>query len=120
MASNIRSDKNLDGKTLYGQNVLSSIVGFAVKEVEGVNSLADKGVKLSLDGRNLVVDTFVNVVFGVKCSEIAFKVQENVRRSVESMTNYKVVTTNVNVLGVSFKDIASSGYKQREDFGTDE
>ena len=45
-----------------------------------------------------------DVKIGFSCADIAFNVQENIKRSIESMTNLKTGTINVNILGVSFDD----------------
>ena len=88
------------GRVSYGKNVVLSIVTLAVKEISGVASLAGKGVRTETVGNKINVDVFVNLNIGSSVSDVAFKVQENIKRSVESMTEYKVGTINFNVLGV--------------------
>jgi uncharacterized alkaline shock family protein YloU len=96
------------GKTSYGHNVLASIVGLAAQEIAGVCSLQGKGVRTQVSDTKVVVDIFINVLGTVKCNEIAYRVQDNIRRSVESMTEYKVDAINVNILRVTFMDNESA------------
>ena len=51
---------------------------------------------------NVYVDVFINVIFGYSVKDVAFRVQENIKSSIESMTEFKVDTINVNVMGVVF------------------
>ena len=39
--------------------------------------------------------------------DVAFRVQENIKSSVESMTEYKVEAVNVHVVGVNFSEVES-------------
>ena len=88
------------GKVSYGKNVVLSVVALAVKEISGVASLHGKGVRTETVGKTINVDVFVNLIIGSSVSDVAFRVQENIKRSVESMTEYKVGKVNFNVLGV--------------------
>jgi uncharacterized alkaline shock family protein YloU len=90
------------GKIVYGPNVLTSIIGLSVREVDGVHALQGRGVRMRIEDKSLFIDLFVSVFSTVQCSEVAFKIQENVKRSVESMTEYKVESVNVNILSVYF------------------
>jgi len=93
---------SFNGNVSYGKNVLLSIVSLAVKEISGVASLQGKGVRTEVVGKTVNVDVFVNLRIGSSVTDVAFRVQENVKRSVESMTEYKVGAINVTVLGVVF------------------
>ena len=50
------------------------------------------------------IDVFVNVKFGYSVKDVAFRVQENIKSSVESMTEFKVDSVNVHVVGVTFNE----------------
>jgi len=100
---NANNSQNINGRTSYDENVLVSIVTLATKEIRGVNTLQGKGVRLSVSNKKINIDLYINVFSGVKCSDVAFRVQENIKRSVESMTDFKVGLINVNVLGVTYK-----------------
>ena len=51
---------------------------------------------------DVYVDVYVNVLFGYSVKDVAFRVQENIKSSIESMTDFKVAAINVNVTGVVF------------------
>ena len=48
------------------------------------------------------MDLSIIVDYGVRIPEVAWKIQENVKRAVESMTGLQVVEVNVHVQGVHF------------------
>ena len=109
-----------DGSVSYKRSVLQSIIGLATKEISGVASLNPYGfskfklwfsknhhygLKIEyVNESHVVVDVYVNVLFGYSVNDVAFRVQENVKSSIESMTDFKVDNINVHVLGVVFVD----------------
>ena len=97
------------GVISYSRSILKNIVTLAVKEIKGVASLykssaknSYSGVKIEFVGNMVVVDIAVNIYFGYSVPDTAFKIQENVKRSIETMTEYKVEAVNVSVLSVTF------------------
>ena len=98
------------------EDVLASIAGNAVQETEGVSALMSanvsdlmggkkmtaKGVKVELDGENIVVNLFIVVRYGNAISEVAKKAQKAVHAALEGMTGFKVAAVNVHVGGISF------------------
>ena len=107
-----------EGSLTYKRNVVLSIVKLAAQEISGIASLSNKGfsvVKKLLnksyhrgvviefgEDDDVYVDVFVNVLFGYSVKDVAFRVQENIKSSIESMTEFKVAAINVNVVGVVF------------------
>lgn len=107
-----------EGSLSYKRNVVLSIVNLATQEINGIASLDKKGLPLLKRALNnhyhhgvliefgedddVYVDVFVNILFGYSVRDIAFRVQENVKSSIESMTDFKVASINVNVTGVVF------------------
>ena len=87
---------------LYGRNVVRDIIALAAKEISGVASLQGRGMRADLISRDINVDVYLVVEFGYSVPDVAYRVQENIKRSVETMTEYKIDTVNVNVLGVRF------------------
>lgn len=97
--------------------VVGSIAGIAAGEVEGVagmsaslaGSLTEmlgkknpaRGVRVEVGTREAAVDLFLNVEYGVRIPVVAQRVQENVKRAVESMTGLKVVEVNIHVQGLA-------------------
>ena len=53
-------------------------------------------------GDSIDADVYIEVNSEVSCSDIAYKVQDNVKKTVESMTDYKMGVINVNIISVKF------------------
>ena len=87
---------------LYGRNVVKDIIILAAKEIGGVACLQGKGIRAEIFGKNINVDVYLVIEFGNSVPDVAYRVQENIKRSVETMTEYKIDTVNINVLGVRF------------------
>ena len=67
----------------------------------------NRGIIVDFENNNVHIDVFVNVKFGYSVKDVAFRVQENIKSSVESMTDFKVGSINVHVVGVTFNDTDS-------------
>ena len=109
-----------EGSLSYKRNVVLSVVKLATQEISGIASLNrdgysfwkkmfnknyNQGVVIEFGQDNDVyVDVFVNVLFGYSVRDVAFRVQENIKSSIESMTDFKVSAINVNVVGVVFSN----------------
>lgn len=117
----IEEDENKDNVT-YKKNVVISIVSLATQEINGIASISrnsvsivksalsknvNRGIIVEFDGNNVIIDVFVNVKFGYSVKDVAFRVQENIKSSVESMTDFKVSGVNVHVVGVTFSEADS-------------
>ena len=99
-----RYNADFTGKVNYGHKVIVSIISFAAQEIRGVAGLQGKRIRTETSGNTINIDVYIDVIIGFSCAEVAYRVQENVKRSVESMTNLKTGTVNVNVLGVCFDE----------------
>lgn len=97
-----KNPAKFSGTINYGAKVVESIIALATLEIRGVESFKGKKISIEKNGDMLNIDVFIDVLISVKCSDVAFRVQENVKRSVESMTDYKIGSINVNILGVKF------------------
>ena len=101
------------------EDVIGIIAGLAAAEVEGVSGMTlgfvdginqilgsnkkySKGVKIELDGNEVVINLYVIVKYGVKIPDVAFSIQNSVKSSVETMTGLNVKSVNINVQGVTF------------------
>ena len=111
------------GNVSYKKNVVLSIVNLATQEINGVASLSStavskmkrlfnknyhRGVIIEFVDNSVYVDVFINVMFGFSVRDVAFRVQENIKSSIESMTDYKVESVNVNVTGVVFTEVETA------------
>lgn len=112
-----------DGNVSYKRNVVLSIVNLATQEINGVASLSSnavsklkrlfnknyhRGVIIEFVDNSVYVDVFINVMFGFSVRDVAFRVQENIKSSIESMTDFKVEAINVNVTGVVFTEVETA------------
>ena len=103
----------------YKKNVVISIVSLATQEINGVASISrssvsaiksafskniNRGIIVEFENNSASIDVFVNVKFGYSVKDVAFRVQENIKSSVESMTEFKVGAVNVHVVGVTFNE----------------
>ena len=109
-----------EGSVSYKRNVVLSIVKLASQEINGIASLNtnafsvwkrmfnknyNRGVVIEFgEDDDVYVDVYVNVLFGYSVKDVAFRVQENIKSSIESMTDFKVAAINVNVIGVVFNN----------------
>lgn len=62
-----------------------------------------KGVKVEISEKSVNIDLYVIVEFGARIPDVAWRIQEKVKSSVESMTGLDVKAINIHVQGVSFE-----------------
>ena len=96
-----------DGGTIsYANEVIAIISGIAASEIEGIagmvtagglgeiiskNRNITRGVKVEVGTEEVSVDLYTIVEYGQPIQKVASEVQENVRKSIESMTGLRVV-----------------------------
>lgn len=119
----VSDEKESKDNVTYKKKVVISIVSLATQEINGIASISrnsvsmlksafsknvNRGIIVNFDQNNKVtIDVFVNVKFGYSVKDVAFRVQENIKSSVESMTEFKVANVNVQVVGVTFSETDS-------------
>ena len=86
----------------YGHDVLRSIIRLAAQEISGVESVCGRGVRCYIAGDTIDADVYIEVNSEVSCSDIAYKVQDKIKKSVETATKYKMGVINVNIISVKF------------------
>lgn len=99
-------------------DVVAVIAGVAVSEVSGVAGMAGgfaggitevlsgkknlaKGIKVEVGEKETKIDVNIIVEYGTRIPDIAFEIQNRVKKAVEAMTGLKVLEVNVHVQGVS-------------------
>lgn len=106
------------GEVKIADEVIVTIAGLAATEVEGVSGMSgglvdgiaeilgkkslSKGVKLEVLEEAVAIDLYLIVDYGVKIPDIAWKIQDNVKATIESMLGMKVVDVNIHIQGVNF------------------
>ncbi len=114
-------DRTELGELRIANEVVGVIAGLAATEVEGVAGMSgglaggiaemlgrrnlSKGVKVEVGEEQAAIDLFVIVEYGVRIPDVAWKIQENVKRAIEIMTGLEVVEVNVHVQGVNFPQV---------------
>ena len=98
-------------------DVVASIAGVAVSEVQGVYSMAGgiaggisevfggkknltKGIKVEVGEKETKIDVNIIVEYGVRIPDVAFEIQGRVKKAVETMTGLKVSGVNIHVQGI--------------------
>lgn len=108
------------GVVRIADDVVGTIANIAATEIQGVNGLSGgiagelvemfgkknltKGVKVNTEEKTVEIDLNIIVDFGIKIPEVAWEIQEAVKRSVESMTGLAVKVVNVHVVGINLKE----------------
>ena len=117
--SNIKltSEKKQSGKTVYNAGIVQNIVEIDVSEVEGTVTTEGKknGISLYLEKDGVYADVSVVVKYGYNIPELAYRIQQSVKQSVENMTRYKVAKVDVHILDVVFCDNVSMEKESEEE-----
>ena len=99
-------------------DVIAVIAGAAASEVPGVASMAGgfaggisevfsgkknfaKGIRVEAGEKETRIDVNIIVEYGVRIPDVAFEIQNRVKKAVEGMTGLKVLDVNVHVQGVN-------------------
>lgn len=99
-------------------DVVAVIAGVAVSEVPGVSEMAGgfaggitevlsgkknlaKGIKVEVGEKDAKIDVNIIVEYGVRIPDVAFEIQNRVKKAVETMTGLNVLEVNVHVQGVN-------------------
>ena len=60
-----------------------------------------KGVKVTIGEKQVNIDLYVVMEYGVKIPDVAWEIQEKVKKAVETMTGLNVIEVNIHVQGVT-------------------
>ena len=112
-------------------DVVAVIAGVAVSEVPGVSGMAGgfaggfsevfsgkknlaKGIKADIEENKAKIDVNIIVEYGSRIPDVAFEIQNRVKKAVENMTGLKVEEVNVHVQGVN-TDTATNEKEETEE-----
>ena len=114
---NLNTNIDKDGNISISTDVIATIAAIAAKSVEGVSDMINsisggfaellgkknpgKGVKVVINGRDVKIDMYVVVEYGVKIPDVAWEIQGKTKNEVEAMTGLNVTAVNVNIEGVN-------------------
>ena len=99
-------------------DVVAVIAGVAVSEVQGVYEMSGgfaggisevlsgkknlaKGIKVEINEKTTKIDVNIVVEYGTRIPDVAFEIQNKVKKAVETMTGLTVSEVNVHVQGVN-------------------
>lgn len=106
------------GKIEIAPEVIEVIAHMASSEVTGVIELSSgivsdfverlgrknsRGVRVDIKDKEATIDLYIIVEYGQQIPDVAYKVQENVRESIENMTGLTVAHVNVHIVDVLLK-----------------
>lgn len=111
-------------------DVIAVIAGVAVSEVQGVASMSGgfaggitevlsgkknlaKGIKVEKTENTTKIDVNIIVEYGSRIPDVAFEIQNRVKKSVEGMTGFKVEEVNVHVQGVNTDVVKSEEIQEK-------
>lgn len=98
------------GRLVYSSEILRDIVDCALGEVEGVVKFADNSkqardsIKIEQIGEEMHIDVFVKLLCTVEVSDVASRIQNTIKDTIESMTEFKVKDVNVHVIDVEVNE----------------
>lgn len=111
------SEQNQMGSIKYNEDVLKTMVGMALNEVEGVAGFEGKGgggilgrrnfshiSKISVDDKKVIIELSIVASYGLDLREKAREVQQKVRSTIESMTDLQIGAINITVAGLEFHE----------------
>ena len=113
-------------------DVVAVIAGVAVSEVQGVAGMAGgfaggisevfsgkknlaKGIKADIEDGKAKLDVNIIVEYGSRIPDVAFEIQNRVKKSVENMTGLKVEEVNVHVQGVNTDAVMNEKENDKEE-----
>lgn len=122
MAENTQIESLEYGNVNISSDVIEIITSISASEIEGISGLSSgfaediagiftkkthqKGVKVEIIDELVVVDLNVIVDYGIKIPDVSWKVQENVKNAIESMTGLNVKEVNIHVSGININKTA--------------
>lgn len=130
---NAENTEDTENGIEISNDVIAVIAGVAVSEVQGVASMSGgfaggitevlsgkknmaKGIKVEKTDNKAKIDVNIIVEYGSRIPDVAFEIQNRVKKSVESMTGLKVSEVNVHVQGVKTeKDEEDDKETEKED-----
>ena len=94
----------------YGIRISDEVIAVS-RNFLGKELLA-KGIKVSQTDEGVEVDVYITVKYHAKIPAVAWDIQENVKKEIQSMTELDVTAVNIHVQGVK---IPSEDKKQNDE-----
>ncbi|MBQ7668620.1 MAG: Asp23/Gls24 family envelope stress response protein [Clostridia bacterium] len=96
------------------EEVISTMAERVILSVSGVHALnggimgnflgkkGAPGIKVDISGKEIMLDVYVTVDYGTKIPDIAWEIQDRVKKELENMTGMIVTTVNVHIQGINY------------------
>ena len=114
---NAENTEDIENGIEISNDVIAVIAGVAVSEVQGVASMSGgfaggitevlsgkknmaKGIKVEKTDNKAKIDVNIIVEYGSRIPDVAYEIQNRIKKAVEGMTGFKVEEVNVHVQGV--------------------
>ena len=129
--NNEEVNENVSGENIQiADEVVSIIAGKAVSEVAGVAGMSggfaggisevlsgkknlSKGIKVEVTDKEAKIAVNIIVEYGVRIPDVAFEIQNRVKKAVETMTGLTVAGVNVHVQGVKTTEDQENNQEQQ-------
>lgn len=121
------------GEISIADDVIGIIASLTVTEIEGVYSMSggfarglanvlgnsdlSRGVKIEKDNKSVKLELYLILEYEYSIPDLAWRIQDKVKRTIEAMTDLHVIEVNIHVQGVNF---SKNEVKEEIDFGEDE
>jgi uncharacterized alkaline shock family protein YloU len=129
--------ENEGGSIKISDDVVSVIAGIAVSEVAGVAGMAggfaggisevfsgkknlSKGIKVDVGEKETKIDVNIIVEYGTRIPDVAFEIQNRVKKAVEANTGLKVLEVNVHVQGVKAETVKQEEKEETQEENNEE
>lgn len=98
-------------------DVISTLAERVILAVPGVYSLSggimgglnnmlgkklSRGIKVDINGNEISMDVYITVEYGVKIPDIAWEIQDKVKKELENMTGMIVTTVNIHIQDMNY------------------
>ncbi|ABR48653.1 protein of unknown function DUF322 [Alkaliphilus metalliredigens QYMF] len=106
------------GEVKIADEVVATIAGLAATAIKGVAGMSgglaggiaemlgkkslSKGVKLEVKERDASIDLYIILEYGTKIPDVSWEIQNNVKKTIETMTGLSVLEVNIHVQGINF------------------
>lgn len=114
---NAENTEDTENGIEISNDVIAVIAGVAVSEVQGVASMSGgfaggitevlsgkknmaKGIKVEKTDNKAKIDVNIIVEYGSRIPDVAYEIQNRIKKAVEGMTGFRVEEVNVHVQGV--------------------
>lgn len=110
------NNEMINGMIKISDEVVETIASVAISEISGVSSTGSgfvdgiakrltkkpvtSGIKANIDEETVSVDINIVVKYGVRIPEVAWEVQDAVKKEIELMTGLTADKVNVRVVGI--------------------